>query len=97
MNLFDETPLFPSRSMWAPPPPPEVPGPTPEQLAHAAVLEQMAHGATYGGGHTAGNVVSHDPGADDRRAMLAQNGFDPEPRLITGANGLQMVTSSTSR
>lgn len=91
MNFFDETPMFPSRSAWAPAPAPPSSNLSSADLAHAAVLEQMAHGATYDGGHTDGNVVSHDPGKTDRRAMLAGNGFDPEPRLITGKNGLQMV------
>ena len=61
------------------------------RIAHDAVLEQMSHGATYAGNET-GDVVSHGEGVDtDRRAMLEQAGYQSEPRLISGANGFQMV------
>jgi pimeloyl-ACP methyl ester carboxylesterase len=71
---------------------------TDQQLARAAVLEQMAHGASYNG-ERAGDVVSNREGESDsdRRAMLAQHGYDPEPELITGAHGMQMVVFRPTR
>src|SRR5262245_50399343 len=80
-----------SPSPWhAAPGAPPNPDLTPEELAHAAVLEQMAHGATYQGEQN-GDLVGRPDADGDRKQMLMNNGYDPNPRLIQGADGLQMV------
>ncbi|MCA9675491.1 MAG: hypothetical protein KC464_10685, partial [Myxococcales bacterium] len=80
-------------------------GLTNAQIAHAAVLEQMAHGATYAGGHQDGagvagaadNVGDAPEDQQARTQMLINNGYDPEPHLTTGANGMQMVVYEPTR
>jgi hypothetical protein len=65
---------------------------TREQLARAAVREQMAHGGAYRGEETGDNVaLPHEEGAADLNPMLRANGFQENPTLIRGNDGLEMV------
>ncbi|MGE0402800.1 MAG: hypothetical protein AB7T06_39210 [Kofleriaceae bacterium] len=64
---------------------------TNEQLAHAALLEQMAHGGAYRGDTTGNAAVPEEEGQADLNPMLIQNGYHPNPEVIHGADGLDMV------
>jgi hypothetical protein len=95
MPSHEQLPPEPRPSLWQEPPRREqgrgpLGGLSQEQLARAALLEQMAHGSTYGGGHQTGGSVHDDPDVD-RRQMLIQNGYNAEPQLISGRDGMQMV------
>jgi pimeloyl-ACP methyl ester carboxylesterase len=65
---------------------------TREQLARAAVREQMAHGGAYRGEEQGDNVaLPHEEGATNLNPMLRANGFQENPTLIRGNDGLEMV------